>query len=162
MDACIQAFEKEQMKEKIAVVTGANRGIGLEIVRQLAEKGATVVLTARDAGNGKTAGEQFQHKGFPVRFHQLDVTDIESIGRLTRYLQDEFGRADILVNNAGIAIDDNKSSLDVDIATVRKTMETNFFGPIQVSQAFASSMVKLIFEVVPAGFCKSEWGVLIT
>lgn len=130
------------MKEKIAIVTGANRGIGLEVVTQLAVKGVMVILTARDEVKGKAACEQLRHEGLPVRFHQLDVTNEESIQSLTQFLQDEFRRVDVLVNNAGIAIDGGKSSVDIDMATVRKTMETNFYGPLQLSQALIPLLQK--------------------
>ncbi|KAL5668778.1 hypothetical protein ACJX0J_020999, partial [Zea mays] len=87
-------------EKEVAVVTGGNRGIGLEICRQLASGGVTVVLTARDAERGAEAASKL---GLPnVVFHQLDVGDPSSAARLAGFIEEKFGRLDILVNNAGI------------------------------------------------------------
>ncbi|MFP3910157.1 MAG: SDR family oxidoreductase [Archaeoglobaceae archaeon] len=130
------------MDKRIAVVTGANKGIGLEIVKQLAEKGITAVLTSRDEIKGKKASEDLKKHGLDVLYHQLDVTDDLSIKRLADYVEHELGKLDILVNNAGINIDENKNTLNVDMGTVRKTMETNFYGPFRVSQALLPLLLK--------------------
>ncbi len=83
---------------RYAVVTGANRGIGLETVRQLASEGVTVVLTARNAKRGMEAASKLHQSGLPnVVFHQLDVLDAVSIDNLAKFIQDNFGRLDILV-----------------------------------------------------------------
>ncbi|TVU15084.1 hypothetical protein EJB05_38586, partial [Eragrostis curvula] len=88
---------------RIAVVTGANKGIGLEVCRQLAVRGVTVVLTARDETRGAAAVEKLKELGLSdVVFHQLDVTDPSSISRLADFLRSRFGKLDILVNNAAI------------------------------------------------------------
>ncbi|KAL6126117.1 hypothetical protein ACLB2K_074168 [Fragaria x ananassa] len=89
---------------KYAVVTGANKGIGLETVRQLASKGITVALTARDEKRGLEAVEKLEESGLSgqVVFHQLDVADPSSIASLARFIKTQFGKLDILVNNAGI------------------------------------------------------------
>jgi NAD(P)-dependent dehydrogenase (short-subunit alcohol dehydrogenase family) len=129
-------------KDRIAVVTGANRGIGLEIVRQLARKGLKVYLTARDPGKGERAKKSLEEEGLKVAFHPLDVTDGESIRRLADTLQSEEGVVDVLVNNAGVFLDDNRSSLNVPMATVRKTIETNLYGPLRVSQALVGLLSK--------------------
>ncbi|KAG5229437.1 (+)-neomenthol dehydrogenase [Salix suchowensis] len=90
--------------DTIAVVTGANKGIGLEICRQLATKGVLVVLTARDEKRGLEAAKNLQVSGFSdVVFHQLDVMDELSIASLANFITNQFGRLDVLVNNAGIA-----------------------------------------------------------
>ncbi|AQK53903.1 (+)-neomenthol dehydrogenase, partial [Zea mays] len=87
-------------EKEVAVVTGGNRGIGLEICRQLASSGVTVVLTARDAERGAEAASTL---GLPnVVFHQLDVGDPSSAARLAGFIEEKFGRLDILVNNAAI------------------------------------------------------------
>lgn len=131
------------MKDKrIAVITGANKGIGLEIVRQLAENGFKVVLTSRDETKGIKACENLKKQGLDVLYHQLDVTDDSSIERLAGYLKSEVEGLDILVNNAGINVDNNKNTLNVDMETVRKTMETNFYGPFKVSQALLPLLLK--------------------
>ncbi|RQO89794.1 hypothetical protein POPTR_004G235600v4 [Populus trichocarpa] len=89
--------------KRIAVVTGANKGIGLEICRQLASKGVLVVLTARDEERGLEAVKSLKVSGFSdVVFHQLDVVDDLSIASFANFIRNQFGRLDILVNNAGI------------------------------------------------------------
>jgi NAD(P)-dependent dehydrogenase (short-subunit alcohol dehydrogenase family) len=93
------------------------------------------VLTARDEAKGRRAVEELRRRGLDAAFHRLDVTDPESIRRLADSLKKEHGRVDVLVNNAGILLDEDKSVLDVGIAVVRGTMETNFFGPLLLTQA---------------------------
>ncbi|KAL6911889.1 hypothetical protein ACP4OV_000694 [Aristida adscensionis] len=91
------------MAARVAVVTGGNRGIGLEICRQLASAGVVVVLTARDEKKGSQAAEELQESGLAgVIFHQLDVADRSSIAQLAEFVKAKFGRLDILVNNAAI------------------------------------------------------------
>jgi (+)-neomenthol dehydrogenase len=83
---------------RVAVVTGGNKGIGLEVCRQLAGAGVTVVLTARDEARGAAAAERLKALGLPdVLFHQLDITDAPSIARLADFLKTRFGKLDILV-----------------------------------------------------------------
>ncbi|CAL1366208.1 unnamed protein product [Linum trigynum] len=98
--------------QRVAVVTGANKGIGLETVRQLASHGVTVVLTARDAKRGSDAASKLHQMGFPnVIFHQLDVLDPVSIQNLAEFLKGKFGKLDILVNNAaasGVEVDEQR------------------------------------------------------
>jgi len=123
------------MEKRIAIVTGANRGIGYEVVRQLAEKKWTVILTARDEAKGRKAGDQLAGRGLDVRFHRLDVTDAENIRRLVRDLTADPGRLDVLVNNAGILMDEDRGSDRITIGTLRRTMDANFFGAFELSQA---------------------------
>jgi NAD(P)-dependent dehydrogenase (short-subunit alcohol dehydrogenase family) len=121
-------------ERRIALVTGANRGIGFEICRQLARLGIQVVATSRDEAKGKIAQRNLAREGFRVTYHQLDVTDSESINLLANDIRQQVGRLDILINNAGIMIDD-RDILDIDIDTVRTTMETNVYGPWRLSLA---------------------------
>jgi NAD(P)-dependent dehydrogenase (short-subunit alcohol dehydrogenase family) len=123
------------MDKRIVLVTGANRGIGYEVARQLAEKKWTVILTARDEAKGRKACEDFAGRGWDVQFHRLDVTDTENIRRLVRDLTGDPGRMDVLVNNAGILMDEDRGSPGVPIESLRRTMETNFFGPFLLSRA---------------------------
>lgn len=125
----------------IALVTGANRGIGFEIARQLAQKGSFVLIGARDLARGERAAVQLREEGFDARSVALDVTDEASIQRAARWIDAEFGRLDILVNNAGIAIDDQAPSL-VSTGVLRQTYETNFFGPVAVTQAMVPLLRK--------------------
>src|ERR1044072_8614414 len=119
----------------VAVVTGANRGIGFEICRQLAKKGALVVLTARDPERGKEAAEQLSREGTGVVFHPLDVVDGDSISTLATYLREELRGVDILVNNAGVFLDQRRGALDVPMQAVRSTLETNLLGAWRLVQA---------------------------
>lgn len=122
------------MTLRIGVVSGGNRGIGREICRQLAQLGTKVILTARNIQAGEATVAELQGLGFDILFHQLDVTDEDSMTRLIRMLDQELGRIDILVNNAGIYIDRGVSPLEVDVDLLRRTMETNLYGPLRMSQ----------------------------
>jgi len=121
--------------KKIAIVTGANRGIGFEIARQLGKLDVTVVMTARKEDQGRSALEKLKQEGLNVHFHQLDVTDESSIRKLVDDMNGHFGVVDILINNAGIFQDYNASALDIDLDTIRTTMETNVYGPLRLAQA---------------------------
>jgi len=129
-------------KNKIAVVTGANRGLGFEICRQLAIKGVRVILSARNEEKGKEAAEKLKNEGLEVDFHQLDVTDKNSIHRLAEYAKEKYGKLDILINNAGILIDSSDLCTTVDIDVVRKTFETNVCGALLISQELIPLMKK--------------------
>src|SRR5262245_19211639 len=107
----------------IIVVTGGNRGIGLEICRQLAKRGAQVVLTARNPEAGEQAVKKLASQNLSARFHPLNVTEAESIAALREFLERTFGRLDVLINNAGIITDEETSGLAVKLAAVRATLE---------------------------------------
>jgi NAD(P)-dependent dehydrogenase (short-subunit alcohol dehydrogenase family) len=121
--------------KKIALVTGANKGIGKETARQLAELGYTVYLGARDAARGQSAAEELSAAGGDVRFVRLDVTEPETLRSAAEQVAAEAGRLDALVNNAGIATDQAPPST-ADLDSVRSTYEVNFYGPVAVTQAF--------------------------
>src|SRR5512140_796148 len=99
------------MSGQVAVVTGGNRGIGLEICRQLAQRGIHVVLTSRDAAKGMAAFKKLRDAGLPVTFHLLDVTNARDITALAAFITAEFGHVDILINNAAVMIDPHGSRL---------------------------------------------------
>jgi len=126
-------------KQRIAVVTGGNRGIGLEICRQLAQLGYQVVLTSRDEVQGLGAQQRLVAEGAEVGYHPLDVTDAESVHRLAEVLQQAYGRVEVLVNNAGVMLDD-RDVLEADLDIVRATMETNVYGPWRLAQALVPLM----------------------
>lgn len=131
------------MTQRIAVVTGGNRGIGFEICRQLGKRGINVVLTARDSKKGNKAVEHLQSEGLNVLFHPLDVTSPEQVRRLASYMAEVHGRCDMLVNNAGILPDRRGSSvLNASIDTFRTVLETNFYGPLMLMQAIVPLMRK--------------------
>jgi NAD(P)-dependent dehydrogenase (short-subunit alcohol dehydrogenase family) len=119
---------------KVALITGANKGIGLEIARQLGRQGMTVLLGARDEGRGQEAAEKLQADGVDARSIQLDVISQETIDRAARRIEKEFGRLDVLVNNAGIFTDDTPPS-GLHMEVLRRTYETNVFGPVAITQA---------------------------
>src|SRR5262245_47337434 len=112
-----------QQNQTVALVTGANRGIGLEIARQLARKGVTVLLGARELAKAEAAGRQLAKEGLTVSARQLDVADPASVDRLARVVAGEFGRLDVLVNNAGVLLDKDKKGLDADLNAVKETLE---------------------------------------
>jgi NAD(P)-dependent dehydrogenase (short-subunit alcohol dehydrogenase family) len=124
-------------QKPIIVVTGANRGIGLETCRQLAGRGAQVILTARDTEAGKEAVKNLAAHKLTVRFHQLDPTKPQSISAMREFLEREFGRLDVLINNAGIYPKGDSAGLDVKLDVVRETLETNALAPLHLSQALA-------------------------
>lgn len=120
----------------IALVTGANRGIGLEVVRQLAERGFTAVLGSRDPERGRNAAEALAADGLQgVEARRLDVDDPDSVRQLARELDGEFGRLDVLVNNAAILYDTWQSGVDADLEVVHRAFETNVFGAWRTTQA---------------------------
>jgi NAD(P)-dependent dehydrogenase (short-subunit alcohol dehydrogenase family) len=125
---------ERSLEGRVALVTGANKGIGLEIVRQLAASGATALIGARDCGRGEKAANALAADGLDARFIQIDVTEQSTIDAGASRIERDFGRLDILVNNAGIGIDNAPpSQLDMDV--LRRTYETNFFGVFAVTQA---------------------------
>lgn len=131
------------MDQRIAVVTGGNRGIGFEICRQLARRGLTVILTSRSAAKGRAAVKALDEAGTAVDYHPLDVTSPVSIKALAAYVAERYGRLDVLVNNAGVMLDPRGSSmLDARPKTFRDTLEANFFGPLQLAQALVPLMKK--------------------
>jgi NAD(P)-dependent dehydrogenase (short-subunit alcohol dehydrogenase family) len=110
---------------RVALVSGGNRGIGLEVCRQLSEQGVTVVIGSRDEERGRAAAEGLEGDVVP---HQLDVADAGSVDRMAAFLEDRFGRLDVLVNNAAISNDDGQRGVDADFDRVKEALEANLFG----------------------------------
>ena len=119
----------------VALVTGANRGIGFEVTRQLAEGGLIVLLGSRDRERGNAAAGQLAAAGdiVPIR---LDVTEHGDIDDARRFVEDQFGQLDVLVNNAAEFYDSDQTPTSVDLGDVRRSFETNLFGPWELVQAF--------------------------
>jgi len=111
--------------ERIALVSGGNRGIGLEVCRQLAEIGYTVVIGSREEEKGRAAAEGLEGNVIP---HQLDVSDAGSVDRMAAFVEDEFGRLDILMNNAAISNDEGQRGVDADLGRVKEALEANLLG----------------------------------
>lgn len=126
--------------QQIAIVTGANRGIGFETCRQLGQLGILTILTSRDEDKGFSASSSLKKQGYEVIYHQLDVTDNESISKLYTFVVDTYGQLDILVNNAGIYIDRGISVFDLPEEILHETMETNFVSVLKMCQAFVPLM----------------------
>ena len=122
-------------KGKIALATGANKGIGFEVARQLGAEGVTVFLGARNPHLGKVAEEKLRPDGADASFVELDVTKRESILRAAEHLGTKHDRLDILVNNAGVHGRSDGPPSTVDPDAVREALEVNFFGVLAVTQA---------------------------
>jgi NAD(P)-dependent dehydrogenase (short-subunit alcohol dehydrogenase family) len=121
---------------KIALITGANKGIGFEVARQLGKQQCTVLIGARNAKLGEEAVAKLKKEGVDAQFVELDVTRRDTIAAARAKIEKEFGRLDILVNNAGIADrggDGPPSGADLD--AVSRTLQTNFVGALAVAQA---------------------------
>jgi len=121
---------------QVVVVTGANRGIGREIVRQLAERGDTAVLSARDAGKAKAAADEVRADvGGAVTPLALDVGNETSVANAVEQVRARHSRVDVLINNAGINYDTWQRATTANLSYVRETLETNLFGAWRVTQA---------------------------
>ena len=122
---------------KIALITGANRGIGLETARQLGKLGMTILLGARDLAKAEKAAEELRREKMEVRPIAIDVAASASIAAAAAIVEKEFGRLDILINNAGVMVDSYDTKIgEMPIEIWRQTFETNFFGLIATTQAF--------------------------
>jgi len=126
-------------EDKIAVVTGGNRGIGLEICRQLVERGLRVVLTARDEEKAQEAVAGLGRPKSRVMPFVLDVTDPEGAGRLATFLT-KIGGVDVLVNNAGVFLDRHEGGLEIPMEMVQATLDVNLIGAWRLSQALIPLM----------------------
>ncbi|MEU8222118.1 SDR family oxidoreductase [Kribbella sp. NPDC048915] len=121
---------------KIALVTGANKGIGKEIARQLGQAGFTVLAAARDQERGQLAVKELVAEGLDVVGVQLDVTDQASVRAAAGWVAAEYGRLDVLVNNAAIIPAGDTAVSEVEADVLRSTFETNVIGLVGVTQAF--------------------------
>ncbi|MBX2988767.1 MAG: SDR family oxidoreductase [Bdellovibrionaceae bacterium] len=126
---------------KIAFITGANRGIGFETARELAEKGVHVVLGARKEAEGKAAVQKLRDRQLEADFLVFDVTQPGDIGKAVAFFQEKFGRLDILVNNAGIMVDKGATSA-ITPQMLRQTFDVNFFAPVALTQAMLPLLKK--------------------
>jgi NAD(P)-dependent dehydrogenase (short-subunit alcohol dehydrogenase family) len=122
----------------VALVTGANRGLGLEVCRQLAERGYRVIVSARTLEKAQSGARQIQGN---VHAIAIDVTKPESISVAHAEALERFGRVDVLINNAGVLLNENVGLIDVPMSDFHETFETNVLGAIAVSQEFVPGMI---------------------
>ena len=126
--------------DRVALVTGANRGIGLEIARQLARRDIRVILGGRTIDRAESASRTLEPNVAKVFAAKLDVTNDATIKKLEGKISSDFGRLDVLVNNAGILIDESDLPSKTKPQTVRTTLETNLIGPWRLCEAFIPLM----------------------
>ncbi|MFB3162503.1 SDR family oxidoreductase [Neobacillus sp. 179-J 1A1 HS] len=126
--------------KQVALVTGGNRGIGYELVKQLALKGFNVILASRDPEMGQEAAQRLMDTNLDVSFVEMDVVNQESIRQAAISINKRFGRLDVLINNAGVYLDKNQKLLAMDPGILEKTMATNFFGVYNVIRSFIPLM----------------------
>src|SRR5262245_51759089 len=122
--------------QRIVLITGSNRGIGLETARQLAQRGIHVVIAGRDQGSGRQAAEGIQAQGGKASSLPLDVSSSESIRKAASQFEAIADHLDVLINNAGIYPDKGVTILTIPRDLVAQTLQTNTFGPLEVTQAF--------------------------
>ncbi|HZG17183.1 MAG TPA: SDR family oxidoreductase [Candidatus Bathyarchaeia archaeon] len=127
---------------KVALVTGGNRGIGLELAKQLAMNGYKVILTSRDPEKGHAAAQKLEGSNLDVSFVVMDVDNQESIRQAAMKVNEEYGKLDVLINNAGVYLDDNEKLLNMEPSILEETMATNFFGVYHVIRFFIPLMQK--------------------
>ncbi|MFD9223630.1 SDR family NAD(P)-dependent oxidoreductase [Streptomyces sp. NPDC060064] len=133
----------EATPRRTALVTGANKGLGKEISRQLAALGMSVLLTARNDELGRAAAAELAAEGGDIRFARLDVTEEKSVRSVAELVDEFFGRLDILVNNAGVSgvVRGERLPLDeISVETLRSTLETNFVGAFALTQALLPAL----------------------
>jgi NAD(P)-dependent dehydrogenase (short-subunit alcohol dehydrogenase family) len=123
------------MERKIILVTGANKGIGYEVAKQLAKLGHQVILTARDSTRGLEAQRKLKSENLDAHFIQLDITDEESILQVAKKIGSEFGRLDVLINNAGISLRGDHSLLQNEMSITSQIINTNAMAQLSVTRA---------------------------
>jgi len=131
-----------QAHMKIALVTGANKGIGREVARQLAAKGFHVFIGARNRSAGRKAADEIAKKGGKTAFLEIDVSDNNSVAVAAREFVKTSDHLDVLVNNAGIIVDGDHAILEIGDELLRKTLETNTLGALRVIRAFVPLLAK--------------------
>jgi NAD(P)-dependent dehydrogenase (short-subunit alcohol dehydrogenase family) len=130
----------EPADNRVAVVSGGNRGLGLQIVRLLAERGMRVVLGSRSLERGRAAVGSLDTLADRVAVRQLDITDVASVTRFAIWLGRRLGRCDVLVNNAAVLLDDDRDPTTANLDVVRRTLETNLLGTWRLIQAVTPLM----------------------
>jgi NAD(P)-dependent dehydrogenase (short-subunit alcohol dehydrogenase family) len=139
--------QREHIMSRIALITGASKGLGRETAQRLSEQGCTVIVAARNEAHATEVASSLANPHLPHRGVKLDVTDSSDIASVRDLIEKEYGRLDILVNNAGIQIDcpgfmpgNNSAGIDADV--LHRTFETNFFAPILLTQTLLPLLEK--------------------
>jgi NAD(P)-dependent dehydrogenase (short-subunit alcohol dehydrogenase family) len=127
---------------KVALVTGGNRGIGYELVKQLAMNSFKVILASRDPEMGHESTQRLKDSNLDVSFLVMDVNNQESIHQGAITVNEQYGRLDVLINNAGVYLDESENLVTMDTSILEKTMATNFFGVYYVIRSFIPLMEK--------------------
>jgi NAD(P)-dependent dehydrogenase (short-subunit alcohol dehydrogenase family) len=127
---------------KTALITGANKGIGREVARQLAKEGFQVFIGARNRDAGRKAAEEIAKQGGKATFLEIDVNDNESVTGAAREFSKVVDHLDVLVNNAGIIVDGDNAILEISDELFRRTLETNTLGALRVTRAFVPLLAK--------------------
>ncbi len=122
------------MSNKVALITGANKGIGFETARQLGQQGVTILVGARDEKRGTEAAEKLRGEGVDAQFLHLDVNDANTQVNAAKWIEEKFGKLDILINNAGMLMDYGVKISEAPVANWRTTFETNVFALIELTQ----------------------------
>jgi NAD(P)-dependent dehydrogenase (short-subunit alcohol dehydrogenase family) len=152
------------VKGNVALITGGNKGLGLEIARQLGKQGVRVVIGSRDTKNGEAAAAKLKAEGLDARAVKLDVTNAGDIAALPGFFQKNYGRLDILVNNAGVNFDfegedpagwASSTAGTITPDRLRKTFEANFIGPVSIAQALLP-----LLKASPAGRIVNQSSIL--
>lgn len=132
--------------KKVALVTGANKGIGFATAQKLAEHGITVLLGSRDEANGKASAEKLQQLGLDVHYISIEMEERETFSIAAEYIERVYGKLDILINNAGIQIESEvwqtNTTESVPMEVLRKTFEVNFFGMVDLTQQMLPLLMK--------------------
>ncbi len=120
--------------KKVALITGANKGIGFETARQLGKQDITILVGARDEVRGTEAAKSLQAEGIDAHFLHLDVNDAATHVNAAKFIEEKFGKLDILINNAGVLLDAGVPASAVSVDNWRKTFETNVFSLVELTQ----------------------------
>lgn len=122
------------MDKKITLITGANKGMGFELARELGKSGQYILIGARNEELGNDAVRKLVAEGIECEIVRIDVTNSETIEKSFEYINDKFGYLDILINNAGIALDNYEKPSTISVDIIRKDFDVNFFGLIETTQ----------------------------